>query len=47
MKITINIPEELLKDVDTKAKSMYLSRSAYINMTLGQQLQKERRKNEK
>lgn len=42
MKITINIPEDLLKDVDERAKSMYLSRSSFINMTLSQRLQQDK-----
>lgn len=42
MKITINIPDDLLKDVDERAKSMYLSRSSFINMTLSQRLQQDK-----
>ena len=42
MKITINMPDDLLKDVDEKANSMYLSRSSFINMALSQKLQQDK-----
>lgn len=42
MKITINMPDDLLKDVDERAKSMYLSRSSFINMALSQRLQQDK-----
>ena len=42
MKVTVNIPNELLKEIDERAKSMYLSRSAYVTMTLSQRLQQDK-----
>lgn len=39
MRINVNLSEDLIKKIDEKAKSLYLSRSAYISMCLGEKLQ--------
>lgn len=39
MRIGINIPEELVKKIDIRAKEMYISRSAYICTALVVKLQ--------
>ena len=38
MKVTINVPDDLLCKVDGRAKEMYLSRSAFITMALNEKL---------
>lgn len=39
MRININLSEELVKQIDEKAKEMYISRSAYIATALAQKMQ--------
>jgi metal-responsive CopG/Arc/MetJ family transcriptional regulator len=39
LRVNINISEELCKQVDERAKSMFLSRSAYISTALAQKMQ--------
>ena len=38
MKANINVPEEVLAKTDKKAKSLGISRSAFITMTLSEKL---------
>lgn len=42
MRININISEELLAQIDEKAKALYISRSAYIATALSQKLQSDK-----
>ena len=42
MRININISEELLAQIDEKAKALYISRSAYIATALSQKLQNDK-----
>lgn len=42
MRININLSEELLKQIDEKAKSLYISRSAYIATALVQKMQADK-----
>lgn len=42
MRININLSEELLKQIDEKAKSLYISRSAYIATALVQKMQSDK-----
>ena len=37
----MNIPEELLKQIDTRAKELNVTRTAYLVMTISQQLKAE------
>lgn len=39
MRINMNMPEELVKKVDERAKELYLSRSAFITMAVSEKLQ--------
>lgn len=39
MKINITLSEELIKEIDQRAKAMYISRSAYIATALSQKMQ--------
>lgn len=39
MRINVNISEELCRQIDERAKSMFLSRSAYISTALAQKMQ--------
>lgn len=41
MRININIPDELVKTIDKKAKTLNLNRTAYIVMTLSKYMQQE------
>jgi metal-responsive CopG/Arc/MetJ family transcriptional regulator len=41
MRVNINISDDLLKQIDEKAKSLYVSRSAYITLALVQKLQSD------
>jgi len=41
MRINLNIPDELVKTIDKKAKSLNLNRTAYVVMTLSKYLQQE------
>lgn len=42
MRININLSEELLKQIDERAKALYISRSAYIATALSQKLQSDK-----
>lgn len=42
MRININISEELLAQIDEKAKALFISRSAYIATALSQKLQNDK-----
>ena len=42
MRLNITLADSLVKEVDEKAKAMYLSRSAYIAMALTEKLQKDK-----
>ena len=39
MRVSINVPDELLEKIDKRAKKLYISRSAYISTALAQKLQ--------
>jgi metal-responsive CopG/Arc/MetJ family transcriptional regulator len=39
VKINITLSEELIKEIDQRAKAMYISRSAYIATALSQKMQ--------
>lgn len=39
MRVNINISEELCRQVDERAKAMFVSRSAYISTALAQKMQ--------
>ena len=39
MRVTVNLSEDLIQKVDVRAKSMFLSRSAYISTALAQKMQ--------
>lgn len=41
MRININVPDDLVKKVDEKAKQMFVSRSAYISMAMSQKVQSD------
>jgi len=41
MRINLNIPDELVKTIDKKAKSLNLNRTAYVVMTLSKYIQQE------
>lgn len=41
MRINVNLSEELIQKIDEKAKSMYISRSAYIATALAEKLQSD------
>lgn len=38
MKITVNIPEEVLEKADNRCKQLGISRSAFITMTVSEKL---------
>lgn len=38
-RISMNMPEDLLKQVDERAKDLYISRSAFITMAVSQKIQ--------
>lgn len=42
MRININISEDLLNQIDEKAKALFISRSAYIATALSQKLQNDK-----
>lgn len=42
MRININISEDLLNQIDEKAKALFISRSAYIATALNQKLQNDK-----
>lgn len=39
MKVTMNIPDDLLVQIDTHAKSLGINRTAYIVMSMSQKVQ--------
>ncbi len=41
VKLSITMDEELLKKVDEQAKKMYLSRSAFISLSVVQKMQQD------
>lgn len=41
MKINIIVPDDLLSDIDTAAKRLGISRTAYMNMAAARQLEQE------
>lgn len=41
MRVNINIDEDLLKKIDKKAKSLSMSRSAYISLSCSQYLKSD------
>lgn len=42
MRLSINLPEELVEQIDERAKSLFISRSAYIATALSQKLQSDK-----
>lgn len=40
-RISMNMPEDLLKQVDERAKDLYISRSAFITMAVSQKIQSD------
>lgn len=42
MRLGINLPEELVKQIDERAKALYISRSAYIATALSQKMQADK-----
>lgn len=42
MRINLNIPDELVKTIDEKAKSLNLNRTAYVVMTLSTYFKQEK-----
>lgn len=42
MRVNINLSEELLNQIDEKARALYISRSAYIATALSQKLQSDK-----
>ena len=42
MRLGINLPDELVAQIDERAKSLYISRSAYIATALSQKLQSDK-----
>lgn len=42
MRVNINLSEELLNQIDEKARALYISRSAYIAASLSQKLQSDK-----
>lgn len=41
MRVNMNIPDELVSQIDAKAKSLFVNRTAWIIMTLSQKLQQD------
>ena len=41
MRVSVNIPAELLAKIDEKSKALYLSRSAYITTALVQKMKED------
>lgn len=41
MRININMPDDLVKKVDERAKQMFVSRSAFISMAMSQKVQSD------
>lgn len=41
MRININIPDELLAQIDSKAKSLFVNRTAWIIMALSEKLKQD------
>lgn len=41
MRVNMNIPDELVKHIDEQAKSLNISRSAYVVMTMSQKVQSD------
>jgi metal-responsive CopG/Arc/MetJ family transcriptional regulator len=41
MRVNMNIPDELLSQIDAKAKALYVNRTAWIVMALAQKLREE------
>ena len=39
MRVNVNLSEELVRQIDEKAKALFVSRSAYITMALAQKMQ--------
>lgn len=42
MRLSINLSEDLVKQIDEKAKELYISRSAFIATALSQKLQNDK-----
>lgn len=42
MRLGINLPDELVAQIDERAKALYISRSAYIATALSQKLQSDK-----
>lgn len=42
MRLGINLPDELVKQIDERAKALFISRSAYIATALSQKLQSDK-----
>lgn len=42
MRLNITLADSLVKEIDEKAKAMYISRSAYIATALTEKLQKDK-----
>lgn len=41
MRLGVNLPEDLVAQIDKRAKALYISRSAYIATALAQKLQSD------
>ena len=42
MRLGINLPDELVEQIDERAKALYISRSAYIATALSKKLQSDK-----
>lgn len=41
MRININIPDDLIGQIDARAEKLFLSRSAYVSMTMAKAIQQD------
>lgn len=41
MRVNLNIPDELVAQIDARAKSLFVNRTAWIVMTLSQKLRED------
>lgn len=41
MRININIPDDLITQIDERAEKLFLSRSAYVSMTMARAIQQD------
>lgn len=42
MRVNVNLPEEIVRRADERAKELFLSRSAYITMCISRKLDEDR-----